>query len=574
MVGIILYVSSSPLHAQSTIERVSVSSSGLQGNGENRYLSLSGNGRYIVFNSNSPNLVPNDTNNAWDVFVKDRETGIIERVSASMTGVQGNADSGMIYPASISADGRYVAFVSYASNLLPNDNNLAGTVVKDRQTGTIERVSASSTGERGEDSGISPSISANGRYVAFVSLAANLVPNDTNRRYDVFVKDRQTGILERVSVSSTGAQSEGDLYGYHNRPTLSADGRYVAFASFASDLVPNDTNNTIDVFVKDRQTGTLERVSVSSTGIQSILGSGGPFISANGRFVAFGSNSSNLVPGDTNNSDDIFVKDRQTGVLERASVSSTGTQSNGSGGGSACLSADGRYVAFSSFSELIPYDSNNKADVLVKDRQTGAIQRVSIQTTGVESNGNSGFSSISSDGRYVAFESYASNLVPNDTNNNTDVFVCGPLPSCTIIFQTELQSYVNFFSPGVFTFTFHSEGYPDEIRTNDIGISKISIFSGLPRRLYTVNIKGAKWLGIDVTVDASVGDTYYFRVLKAGDANNDNFVDIEDLLLLIAHYNSISPDANYLEAADFNGDARNDIGDLLLLVSNYNMHGD
>ncbi len=291
--------------------------------------------------------------------------------------------------------------------------------MRDRQTGAIEVVSVSSDGAHGNGRSYEPSISADGRYVAFESDATNLVPGDTNGSNDIFVHDRQTGVTERVSVSSDGAQ--GNQYSYY--PFISADGRYVAFESRATNLVPGDTNISYDVFVHDRQTGVTERVSVSSGGTQGKNNSQHPAISADGRYVAFMSYASNLVPGDTNGTYDVFVRDQQTGVTERVSVSSDGTQGN-SISYAPSISGDGRYVALSSYaSNLVPGDTNGTSDIFVRHRQTGVTERVSVSSGGTQGNGDSRVPAISADGRYVAFESDASYLVPGDTNGAWGVFV-------------------------------------------------------------------------------------------------------------------------------------------------------
>jgi archaellum component FlaF (FlaF/FlaG flagellin family) len=247
-------------------------------------------------------------------------------------------------------------------------------------TGQTTRVSISTTGQQANNWSEGGSISADGRYVAFDSRASNLVPGDTNNTGDVFVHDRQTGQTTRVSVSSTGEQANGWSWG----GSISDNGRYVAFTAGASNLVPGDTNNTGDVFVHDRQTGQTTRVSVSSTGQQANGGSGAWSISADGRYIAFTSAASNLVPGDTNNTPDMFVHDRQTGQTTRVSVSSTGQQANGwSSAGS--ISDNGRYVAFhSEASNLVPGDTNGTQDVFVHDRITGNTRRVSVSSSGEE----------------------------------------------------------------------------------------------------------------------------------------------------------------------------------------------
>jgi len=346
--------------------------------------------------------------------------GITTRVSVASDGTEGNSNSNT--PA-ISADGRYVSFQSEANNLVPGDTNGAVDIfVHDRQTGQTSRVSLATDGTQGNWHSLFPSISADGRYVAFRSAANNLVPGDTNSWPDIFVHDRQTGQTSRVSLATDGMQGNGDS----NWPSISDDGRYVAFYSEASNLTLDDTNDVEDVFVHDRQTGETSRISVATDGTQGNSLSGDPSISADGRYVAFASLASNLTPGDTNGEPDIFVHDRQTGQTSRVSVAADGTQGMGYSGFSS-ISADGRYVSFlSAASNLIPGDTNNQPDIFVHDRQTGQINHVSVASDGTQGNAPSGGvhgSSISDDGRYIAFESEASNLVPDDTNGVSDVFV-------------------------------------------------------------------------------------------------------------------------------------------------------
>jgi len=419
-----------------TTTRVSVASDGTQGNKNSNSPAISADGRYVTFSSYADNLVSGDTNNfcgtdydrvlqtnCTDIFIHGLQTGLTELVSLASNGEQGNDGS---YTPSISADGRYVAFESGASNLVSGDTNVSRDVfVHDRQTGETERVSVASDGTQGDGSSHNASINADGRYVAFESWASNLVSIDTNVSWDVFVHDRQTGETERVSVASDGTQ--GNDYSY--TPSISADGRYVAFNSNADNLVSGDTNSVYDVFVHDRQTGETERVSVASDGTQGNGDSNNPSvfpsISADGRYVAFVSNANNLVSGDTNVSRDVFVHDRQTGETERVSVASDGTQGNGHSY-TPSISADGRYVAFDSWSNnLVSGDTNSGDDVFLHDRQTGETERVSVASDGAQGDdwSYSSYASISVDGRFVAFESIASNLVGGDTNAVFDVFV-------------------------------------------------------------------------------------------------------------------------------------------------------
>lgn len=205
------------------------------------------------------------------------------------------------------------------------------------------RVSVDWQGQQSDRESQHPAISADGRFVAFATYA-RLVPRDSNERLDVFIHDRQTGSCTRVSVDSQGGEANSDSW----EPAISDDGRFVAFASRASNLVPGDSNDSEDIFVHDRQTGATTRVSVSSQGDEANFGATLPAISADGRFVAFESRSSNLVPGDSNGTSDIFVHDRQTGATTRVSVDSQDGQANGESRGPGSLSDDGRFVAFQS----------------------------------------------------------------------------------------------------------------------------------------------------------------------------------------------------------------------------------
>jgi len=419
-------------------ERVSISSAGVQGDGVSSAPSISADGRYVAYSSRATNLVGGDTNGSSDIFVRDRVTGTTTRVSVSSTGVQGDGDS---YWPSISADGRHVAFFSNATNLVDGDTNGDYDVfVHDRVTGTTTRVSVSSAGAQGDGASLGLSLSADGRYVAFESYATNLVDGDTNGDYDVFVHDRVTGTTTRVSVSSTGAQGDGESYG----PSLSADGRYVAYFSRATNLVGGDTNGSYDVFVHDRVSGTTTRVSVSSAGAQGDGDSSGPSLSADGRYVAYFSRATNLVGGDTNGSSDVFVYDRVTGTTTRVSVSSAGAQGDLDSTNQPFISADGRFVAFrSDATNLVGGDTNGNPDVFVRDRVGGTTTRVSVSSAGAQGDLDSSNPCISADGWYVAFSSRATNLVGDDTNGIYDVFVrqaLSPAASATRVWGTDRYS--------------------------------------------------------------------------------------------------------------------------------------
>jgi uncharacterized repeat protein (TIGR01451 family) len=342
--------------------------------------------------------------------------------SVATNGKPGNDSS---YSPSLSADGRYVAFESSASNLVAGDTNEARDIfVRDLQTRETKRVSISSRGqqalpdcgERGCEGSHSPAISADGRYIAFVSDAPNLVAGDTNGIQDVFVHDRKTGETARVSVNSSGQEALADCAevwwcGWAWTVQISADGRYVAFESSASNLVAGDANGYRDIFVHDRETGETRRVSESSDGTEADWNSFSPVISADGRYVAFVSSASNLVAGDANGYRDVFVHDRETGETTRVSGAFGGTMPNGYSS-SPSLSADGRYVAFeSTATNLVAGDGNGYGDVFVHDRRAGNTTRVSVTSEGAEADDESGLPAISADGRYVVFHTYARNLV-------------------------------------------------------------------------------------------------------------------------------------------------------------------
>ena len=413
--------------AASSITRVSVDSSGTQANNDSIHVPyISADGRYVAFESDASNLVPNDTNGVSDIFVHDITTGATTRVSVDSSGNQGNSSS--FFP-SFSADGRYVAFASDATNLVAGDTNGARDIfLHDRTTSATTRVSVDSTGTQGNGSSYYPSISSDGRYVVFYSTASNLVAGDSNGVHDVFVHDRTTGITTRVSVDSSGTQANG----ISTYPFISADGRYVAFESDASNLVAGDTNGRFDIFVHDRTTGATTRVSVDSSGMEGNNNSNDqPSISADGRYVAFSSSASNLVAGDTNGWQDIFLHDRTTGATTRVSVASDGSEGN-SDSAIASISADGRYVVFVSRStNLVAGDTNGGLDVFVYEHSTGATTRVSVAADGTEANGTSQWTHISSNGRYVAFVSSATNLVAGDTNGRQDIFMVDRLFSST-----------------------------------------------------------------------------------------------------------------------------------------------
>ncbi|QEI41649.1 Poly(beta-D-mannuronate) C5 epimerase 7 [Dolichospermum sp. UHCC 0315A] len=341
-----------------SIARLSTAANGTQANGRSLEPAISADGRYVVFWSEASNLVSGDTNGGSDVFVKDTTTNSITRVSTAVDGTQGNDSS---YSSAISADGRYVVFQSSASNLVSGDTNGSSDIfVKDTTTNSITRVSTAVDGTQGNDSSYSSAISADGRYVVFQSSASNLVSGDTNGSSDIFVKDITTNSITRLSTAADGTQGNGQSYA----PAISADGRYVVFQSGASNLVSGDTNG-FDIFVKDTTTNSITRVSTAADGTQASGQFQEPAISADGRYVVFASDGSNLLSGDTNGTYDVFVKDTTTNSITRVSTAADGTQGNGFSG-SPAISADGRYVVFySNASNLVSGDTNGTWDVFL-----------------------------------------------------------------------------------------------------------------------------------------------------------------------------------------------------------------
>jgi Tol biopolymer transport system component len=399
-----------------SIIRVSVASDGTEGNTPSFGPSLSSDGRYVAFYSSSNTLVPGG-DFITDVYVHDCITRTTEMVSVDSGGTPAD---GYSYGPSISSDGRFVVFESDATNLIPADTNaLRDVFLYDRFIGITLRVSVDSFGLEGDGMSDESSISPDGQYIAFISSATNLVAGDSNGWTDIFVHDMVSGVTSRVSVASDGTEGNGDS----GRCNISSNGEYIAFHSWASNLVINDTNGTLDIFVHDRINATTERVSVASDGSQATAGSSGTSISPDGRYIAFGSFANNLVANDTNGQMDIFVHDRSTGTTERVSVATDGTQGDADSNRPA-ISSNGRYIVFLSWATtLVPNDTNGQPDIFVHDRSLGTTTRVSVAADGTEGDDYSGYPAISADGQYAGFMSFSTNLILNDTNNMGDVFV-------------------------------------------------------------------------------------------------------------------------------------------------------
>jgi Tol biopolymer transport system component len=366
--------------ATGTTVRVSIDSSGIESDGDSYAPAISGDGRFVAFHSAATNLVSGDFNGRWDVFLHDRDpdengifdegNGVTTRVSVDQNG--GNANDNSVWP-SISSDGSKVAFVSAASDLTANDPTHTGDVfVRDVVAGVTTLVSVAQNGSSGDFNSSYCQFSTDGDFVAFTSWATNLVPNDTNGGSDCFVRDLVQGTTIRVSVDSSGAESYGLIYA---RPAITAHGEVVVFDSSSSSLVSGDSNGRSDIFAHDLATGVTVRLSFGMGGVESDWDSYWPAISGDARFVAFRSAAGNLVAGDDNLKNDVFLVDRDP---------------------------DGNGV----------FDEGN--DVTVG---------VSFNVLGVVGDGTSEYPVVSDDGEFIAFSSTADNLVADDDNQSRDVFV-------------------------------------------------------------------------------------------------------------------------------------------------------
>lgn len=401
-----------------------------QGNANSSEPAISADGRYVAFTSEATNLLKTTTFSR-NIFIKEIESGATALVSANASGVEGNGDSEQ---AAISGDGLFVTFASEASDLVAGDANAtctnAGGVtinckdvfLKDIAAGTVTMASVDANGVQGDGISLQPAISADGRFVAFTSFAANFAPGDGNGTADIFIKDTQTGVLALVSTGTDGMPANGES----GHPAISADGRFVAFQSRADNLVEGDGNGRSDVFIKDTQTGGLALVSADAAGVPGNKASGfdALALSADGRYVIFESEADNLVGGDVNGKRDVFLKDTQTGAIALTSTGAAGAQGEDDSYLSVAISADGVMAFFSSnANNLAAADTVNKTDIFRKNTQTGVVDLLATDSTGVPGDGASDRLAVTPDGFLVAFSSAAANLVADDANSKTDIFL-------------------------------------------------------------------------------------------------------------------------------------------------------
>lgn len=480
-------------------------------------------GRFVVFHSEQAFVVPGDTNGFSDVFLRDRDTDELTVLSRTAD-EQGNGDSSF---GDMSADGRFVVFHSQATNLAGTDTNDEWDVyLLDRDTGALEIVSRTEDGAQANGSSFHPSVSNDGRYVAFHSLASNLHPTDTDIDADIFVKDRSTGEIELISVSG----SDGAANGRSFVPDISGDGRYVAFESEASNLVGNDSNAKWDIFVRDRDGGTTERVSLSAELQNPDNNSFLPKISADGRYVAFESFAENLIFGDDNGVADVYLFDRDDTQTTRVSVPfGVGDDSNDRSLG-VSLSDDGTKVVFQSWASNLVADDNNAAmDVFIYTVGDTAPIRMSV-FEGEEGNADSALPVISGDGTIVVFESLASNLGPADGDGFWDAFVyhvgSGSLAAASPVGEPASSDVydVGPFGPSGFgdvpEGTYYTEGV-GFLKANGIttgtSATTYSPDSELTRGqmvTFLFRLAGSQWTASEEPFDDVWGGTFFYEPVK------------------------------------------------------------
>lgn len=409
--------------AQGATRLVSAASATQQANGSSGGGELSADGRFVAFLSVASNLVPGDVGGIADVFVRDLQTGAIARESVSSAGVAANMNC---WKPELSGDGRFVVFVSGSSNLVPGYvPNSFELFVRDRAASTTAVVSYGLGGVE-SDRGVvvpnfvGPSISHDGRFVAFVSPSTNLVVGDTNASSDVFVRDLLTGGIERVPALPGGVEPNG----YATDVDLSADGRWVVFTSVASNLVAGDVNGASDVFAYDRSTGALTIVSATAIGDRGSANSDQGVVSADGQWVAFTSAATNFASTHSSGMRQVYIKNLATLAVAPVSYSLFGGEPNLESE-RPVISADGRYVAFDSLgSDLADYDYDYwKRDVYLYDRGLGSTRRISVSSSLTEDYAGSAVASVSADASSISFGSSSQDFVLGHAHGQSDVYV-------------------------------------------------------------------------------------------------------------------------------------------------------
>ncbi len=402
--------------------------------------------------------------------------------------------------------------------------------------GPMERVSVTSGGEQLTTQSRTPSISGDGRIVAFYSYANNLVSGDTNNLRDIFTIDRQTCVITRVSVATGGTQVLGDAY----EPSMSEDGHYVVFTSTAA-YSPNDTNGVADIYLHDRQSATTTLVSASSSGQAGNGLSQAAAISADGRFIAFQSRASDLVVGDTNTVEDVFVADRQTGQITRVSVATDGTQGTGASM-QAAISADGRYVVFASTAtQFTTSNTSNFQQIYLHDRQTGETQLVTNATTpNTAGNGNSSNPDISNSGRMIVYQSRATNLVAGVPANIEHIYTLDRQTGITrritvgVRYEPSSHSFSPAISPDGQLVAFLSgatEFLPRGYGTGYVQVYVAQLATGQIGRVSNSYYGQNAYLNATGTPDFSADNSYVAFTSQANNMIEDDTNNVDDVYL-------------------------------------------
>ncbi|WP_262273248.1 hypothetical protein [Microvirga yunnanensis] len=395
--------------------RISTAANGAEALGASSSAQFSPDGRSVLFKSDAPNLIAGGTNGTTHIFLKDLTTHAITRLSTTADGLEANGNS---YDVQMTPDGRFMVFTSIADNLVSNDhNNKHDIFLKDLTTHAITRLSTTPAGEEANGFSFEPRLSPDGQFLMFTSNAVNLGA-DNFLSSEIFLKNLTTKDITRITVAADG--TPGSVGG--DQPLFSPDGHSIVFRSFSSKLVANDTNTSWDIFLRD-QFGTITLLSKAVDGTQGNSFSSNPQFSPDGQYVLFESNANNLIAGDGNNQLDVFLKDIHSGAVTLLSRTADGTQGD-RGSYNARFSPEGRYIVFESdATNLVADDNNGQTDIFVKDLVGGTVTRLSTAADGTEADFESSFAQFSPDGRFVTFESEATNLVDGDTNGTSDIFV-------------------------------------------------------------------------------------------------------------------------------------------------------
>ncbi len=402
---------------------LSLHDDGTLGDGHSRYAAQSDDGQFVVFASAAANLIAGDTNGEYDIFMRDRANDTTTRMSVDSAGAQ--AVGGDSLNPSISDDGTLIVFESDATNLIAADTNSDRDIfLRNVTAGTSVRISTTTTGLETNNDSRNAKISGDGEWIVF-ETDASLQPSDWNNVTDVYLYEVDTGTITRVSQNTDGTQSNGAS----SNPQLSSDGRYIVFESAGSNLIANDTNGAVDIFLYDRVLDTLERVNLTIGNTQSAGSSYRPHISDDANRVVFESDAIDLVGAfnDTNASRDIFIRLRDVPSTARLSVNSDGVQVAGNST-RALITRDGSMVLFQSVATtLVDNDTNGVSDIFIRRVDAATTERVSLNRNGVEGNGSSTLGSLSANERYAIFQTEATNMDTITDDNGMEDIVAVPV---------------------------------------------------------------------------------------------------------------------------------------------------